>query len=428
MPAPYDDDPRYDDHDTDRPRPKKKGGASLYFLLALGVLLVGGLIFALIYFLGGSNNYDSEMAAYLPAETNMMVGVEVEELMKNDKVKNLVTTVFQGEGKEFYAKLKEAGMDENSFTRVLVGGDMGGAMFGAGPGAGKEPNMVGVIRAKKAFDKAKIAQLMSLTEQTKNGKTFYKSDKKKDIFVHYPSDMMAVIASSEKAMDGVLSRGDGKVVISEDMQELAKKLSKGQVWVAVGTAAFEKELKQAEHLEDMGVPADIANAVKGMRGVGFYAKLDGDKLTFAGGVLCADRSTASRAADALQKEINDKVRGKSIDQLPLPFPGAKGEGGDEFKKLITDIQQSAKADNSGALLEVSASCSVSGLEALFKGFMMPVERQRVQQAPVRVEAHEEAAPNRPQNKENRNELPKFGKQGIPVPAPMPAPTDAPEKK
>src|SRR6516165_4915365 len=117
------------DDDFDRPRPAKKSGrGTLIALICLGVLLIGGLIFALIYFLGGSNNLDSEMLAYLPPETNLMAGVEVEELIKNDKVKNLVTVLLQNEGRDFYAKMREAGMSENDFTRILVGGDMD--MFG----------------------------------------------------------------------------------------------------------------------------------------------------------------------------------------------------------------------------------------------------------------------------------------------------------
>src|SRR4051794_34381642 len=104
---PLPDDTRHDDFD--RPRKKRKGGSGTAIaLICLGLLLVGGLIFALIYFLGG-NNLDSEMLAYLPAETNVIVGVDVEELMKNEKVKNSVMGMLQGDGHDFYAKLKEAG-------------------------------------------------------------------------------------------------------------------------------------------------------------------------------------------------------------------------------------------------------------------------------------------------------------------------------
>src|SRR5262245_46134174 len=105
MPPLPDDDPR--DNDINRHRKKRKGGGgTAIVLICLGVLLVGGLIFALIYFLGGNSNLDSEMLAFLPAETNVMAGIEIDELMKNDKIKNSVTSVLQGEGKEFYGKLK----------------------------------------------------------------------------------------------------------------------------------------------------------------------------------------------------------------------------------------------------------------------------------------------------------------------------------
>lgn len=366
-----DDDLDRRDDDFDRPRAaKKKGSGALYAMIALGVLLVGGLIFALIYFLGGSDSYDSEMVAYLPAETNVMVGVEVEELMKNDKVKNMVTSFLQKDGKEFYDKLKEAGMSENDFTRVLVGGEFNPK--GGGPGQDK---FAVIIRAKKAFDKGKIAQVASLQEQEKNGKKYYKSTKEKDLFVYYPSDTLAVMVPSEKAIEGVMSRDGSKVAVSDEMQDLAKKLSKGHVWFAMSTAQFSNELGQVKNAKIPDVPSELTDAVAGMRGVGAYAKIDGDKVTFGGGILCADSSSATKAADALQKKI-DEQRGKNLNENPL-FKGKVDGVPPAFKSLIEDVQKSAKADSSGAMLEVSASFSFSGMEQLINSYfdlLRPVER------------------------------------------------------
>jgi hypothetical protein len=368
------------DDDFDRPRPTKKSGrGTLIALICLGALLIGGLIFALIYFLGGSNNLDSEMLAYLPPETNLMAGVEVEELMKNDKVKNLVTGLLQNEGKDFYAKLKEAGMSENDFTRILIGGDMD--MFGMRAlrdGPREEPNMVIVIRAKKAYDKAKIAQVVGLQEANKNGKTYYKSTKAKDLLVYYPTDTLAVLTPNEKTLEGAMSRDSGKVVVSEEMQELGKKLSKGHVWFALNTTHLRDGLKQIKGQKIPDVPEELIDALAGMRGVGAYAKLDGDNLTFGGGILCEDRSTASKAADALQKKI-EEMRGKSLDDNPL-FKGKIDGMPSEVKTLIADIQKSSKADHSGAMLEMSATCSVSGHETLFKSLMAFPARQRAEAA------------------------------------------------
>ena len=53
---------------------------------AFSLLALVGIGF-LIYWLVSGSNYDTEMMAYLPADTNLLVGLDAESLMANDKVK-----------------------------------------------------------------------------------------------------------------------------------------------------------------------------------------------------------------------------------------------------------------------------------------------------------------------------------------------------
>src|SRR5262249_30466529 len=154
-------------------------------------------------------------------------------------------------------------------------------------------NFAVVIRAKKSYDKAKIAQVVGLEEQSKNGKTYYRGTKEKDLFVYYPTDTLAIVVANEKAVEEAMSRSSGKIVVSEDMQELAKKFSKGHIWVAVNTVPYRDKLKEIKGAKTPEMPPELVDAIAGMRGAGMYAKIDGDKVTFGGGILCEDRSTAS---------------------------------------------------------------------------------------------------------------------------------------
>src|SRR5438132_1682268 len=107
-------------------RRRKSGSAALIAMICLGLLLVGGMIFALVYFLGGSSgNLDAEMLAYLPAETNSMAGIDVQDLMNNDKMKGIVGKLLQSPpGSEVAAMLKKADISENNISRILIGGKL----------------------------------------------------------------------------------------------------------------------------------------------------------------------------------------------------------------------------------------------------------------------------------------------------------------
>jgi hypothetical protein len=380
------DHPPTDEGDFDRPRPHKKGNGALFVVIGLSLLLIGGVIFAVFYFLSDRSKIDSEMLAFLPAGTNIMAGVEVEDLMKNEKIKNVVLKVLQGEGKDFYAKLKEAGLSENDFSRILVGGVVR-------PRNRDEEATVIVVRAKKSFDKGKIAAVMGLTEQNKNGKSYFKPAKG-EMFLYFPADTLAVFAQSEKAIEEIASRETGKVVVSEEMQDLGKKLSKGQIWVAVGKSAIAEQLKSLDQVKNNPVvPNEVLEIAKGVGGVGGFIKLDGDHLTLTVGVLCASSDDASKAASNMQKSF-DALRQQDLSGL-LAMLGGGGKKDDipaDARTLITDVQKSLKADHSGALVEISAGCSVSGLVNLLETAVLFLGAARQDAADVQIQRAREEVP------------------------------------
>ena len=361
---------RYSDDEFVRPR-KKSGNGPILVLIGLGVLLIGGLIFALIYFFAGKNNLDSEMLAYVPADSNILMGVEVEALLKNDKIKSLLSTAM---GKTFLAKLNEAGLSENDFSRILLGGNSNvksAGNFGGLHDGSKDANAAIVIRTKKSFDKPKLIQATNLKEITKNGKTCYEGENAEKVF--FPSDTLIVLALSEKTLDEITRRDGGKAAVSDDMQELGTKMSKGHLWFAFGKSFFGDELKSVEKAGAGDAPADFIDAVKGMRALGAYLKIDGDTVSFGGGILCADSTAAAKGADALQKKIDELSKKDFQKEMGLQ---------PEVSAFISDLQKSSKSDSSGALLEVSSQFSATNLENIFKS--SGIAKMFPQQGPIRV--------------------------------------------
>jgi hypothetical protein len=349
-----------DDDDDIRPRKKfkkKKKKSNVGVMIALSVIGLLGLAGAgyLVYWLLSSNNYDTEMMAYLPAETDVMGSIDAEDLMTNEKVKGYVKKFTQAAGnKDMMDKFKQAGITEDDFSRILFGGK-------AHPGKGDEMLMAVVVRFKKSVDKGKIASAMKTTEKKKNDKSYYQgSGNDNNLYLFFPSDDLMVIASTEKQIDS-LTTNSGKVAISAEMQDLGKKLSKGQIWFSFSRSVVDDQLKSVKELKGL-IPffsKELVDAIESMRGGGAYLNVDGDKVTFGFGMLCSESSLASKAAEALNKDLKGDANKNSWTQAISKMTPDLKNGADESQKSLS-------IDSSGAMLEISASASLTSIEPLIR--------------------------------------------------------------
>ena len=238
-------------------------------------------------------------------------------------------------------------------------------MAPAAPGKRTEPKFAVVIRFSKSVDKAKIAKTSGATEQKKNEKTYYKSTKpnEKECFF-FPTDSMMVVVPSEAQLEPAIAN-TGKVVISNEMQEIAKKLSKGQVWFAFSRSSIESEVKDVNQIKPalglLGIPADAAadlvEVVKSMRGGGGYLKVDGEKLAIGLGIQCSDEKIASKAAESWSKAFkSDTDKGSIVKSLLAMVPT-------DLKNALEEGQKSLKAESSGTMLEMTTTVSLSNIDS-----------------------------------------------------------------
>ncbi len=375
---------RQRDDDDDRPRKKlkkKKKGSNIGIVIGLavfGVVALGGVSYLVYSLLFGGGNYDTEMLAYMPAGTNIVYGIEVEELMRNEKAKSLVKKATQSAGGKFEV-LKKAGITEDDISRILIGASVGKKETSR--------NSVMVVRLKKSVTPDKAAKSMGATEQKKNDKTYYKFGKAgSQDCLYFPDDTMLVLAENEKAMEQALS-GSSKVLISQELQDFAKKMSGGQIWMAMVDP--DPGNSPADDLKDLKLPPEVEAVLKSARGLGAFAKLEADTVTLNLALLCADSNSPAKAADPLEKNL------KSDTGAISTLKGTVGLFVPELKKILDDIQKSAQVKSDGNLLQLTTTISMGSIEPAVNKAMEPPKIQQ----PVPEQANPEDKQAEPKKQE-----------------------------
>jgi hypothetical protein len=334
-----------------RPRPKP-GRGPLVAMLCLGVLLVGGMVFALVYFLSGAGRVDEEMLAYLPPNSNIIMCADIDDILKNEEVKKILSKPLgkmpKGPLSELNERIKPADLTVDDFSRVVMGGVMDK----------DEPTFV--LRVKKSFDKAKLAAAFEFKkEQRKGDVTYYTNDRGKQL-AYFPSDTLIVVTTAQQ-FEALAAKGAAQVTVSAEMQDLAKKMSKGQFWMvyerSVFPANFNQEIDKVAKKEKAPY-TEILEALKDMKGGGVRLKFDGDHGDFASGILCGRQETAEKAEAAFKKAIEDQ-RDKGLENDPSFGEQLKQMPG--LKTIANELLKSLAVDRSGPLVEVSGSIKINAI-------------------------------------------------------------------
>jgi len=357
-PSRYRDDD--DDYDTPKKKSKKKkkkgSGIGLKIGLAVaGVLALAGIGYLIYSLFSGGGNYDAEMVSYLPADSTVVGGAEIGELHKNEKFKGLVDKMSSQAGdkslKDLDTELKPTGLTTADFSRVVFGGSP----------TGSEPTVV--VRTTKAFEKAKLAEVLDCKKEMKKGDKVYYSNSSGKV-VYFPSDTMFVL-TNDKHFETLSSKESGKVLIPEELQEAAKKMSKGQVWVSISRKVlptdYASKIDAAKAIRIPYLPPELIDAVKDMKTAGLWAKADGEQVTFGLAMICNKSETAEAAEKAIQKEIDDN---KSKNLADNPLMKEAGEMATIAKPLTESLQKSYAVSRSGDMIEVSASFLISDAEKI----------------------------------------------------------------
>ena len=286
-----------DDGDTRERRRRRNGRSKKNKRLLIGLIIgVAAFLFwrvgAVLYFagiLGGGAS--SDMLAWAPADSQSIMYVDVEAADKVDELRNEL-------------KADALHMGKHGIKREDVS-----AVLGAGriSGMGGEPDVM-VIKLRASADKNAIINSVGGTKATAGDKEYYKT--RAGGALYFPSDRMVVISKNERAVTGRLGKDEGKVVITDDLRDVASR-GDGIVWIASTGQA-------AEQADFIGMISAIANmgAMFGPGGKGFgpggpdfpkpsRAKSTAMSMKVSGNTASVRFESTYDNADAAQKIADD---------------------------------------------------------------------------------------------------------------------------
>jgi hypothetical protein len=326
---------RDDDDDDDRGsrrgrKNKRKGGkGKMIAFIAAGVLLLGGLGF-LAYYLFFGGGYDEEMVAFMPSDTTSLNFENIDKQAGIAKFKKIMEKEFNGSPK--FALLKSAGLSIDDIKRTLEGNTEKGVN-------------ITVVRTKKSVDQGKVTS--GADKKDAGGKSYWKVKKGNfgDTFVAFPKDDIMLMVSDEEVMKSTLNKESGKVVINETLQELAKKVGKGDIW----HANYNKN-SGGGGMQFQGPDADLMKAMASSKGSAMRIDISSGSVDITNYTLYESSEAASKVAEQQKKKFEEEK--SKIEEAFKKLPGNLSEA---QKNAIKKAFLSTSISSSGSYVERSGS-------------------------------------------------------------------------
>src|SRR5262249_7045075 len=137
-------------------------------------------------------------------------------------------------------RLEDMGKQMNQFGLEGEEDDTQRVVMGFSDSSAAEPVMTMVVQARKPLDKQKQVQRMGGTEDTFEGKTYYKLGKMPGMWGYFPTSRVMVV-SNEKDMKKIFQ---AKGNINPELSSMVRKVSGSTLWVAA--APPEKDRQKAD--------------------------------------------------------------------------------------------------------------------------------------------------------------------------------------
>jgi hypothetical protein len=359
-------DDRGDDDDFDRPRRRRrqpKGNKVLPFLvLGIGALIIAGVLAAFLLF-GGSTKADAEMLAFVPEGTNAMGGIDVEDVLNQDRIKRVVDMALNNpDGQKVNQFLQGFGLKKEDLSKVMVAVNLPANI------AVQEPNpdqmdITFIVKLKSGtFDGNKIKQTLRATEVQKDGKTYYKTAEGS---CYIPSEKIAVFCKQESTIAKLIAKNGKDAELSPDLKSLVDKHGGDQIWVSLADAKLLSSLMNQPGIlggmplgGGMGGAAELKNA----KGLAFSGGLKGDDLKMAFSLSCQNSSTSAKLVTDSRQQM------KQVREALKAFGGMGGPKGNQMD-IVTDILDSVDFDSDGDLFSTSMKMDIAKLEKLAGGGM-----------------------------------------------------------
>jgi predicted Zn finger-like uncharacterized protein len=197
------------------------GGGGLLILIGLGICLLSSFLGDGRLPLGAfSSDRDPELLAWVPQDTEVVVGFDLKELNQNAEFRELMKD-------EELSRVGDDGISISAVDKMIVTGR-----------ANKSSNLDTAIifGLNKTYNPNTTPKHGTAKPKKKDGKTYLEFGSGR-FFLFNPQANVVVIAEDETIMASSMSGTTGQVRISEDLRDTIRR-SSGPIWAgAVGPAA-----------------------------------------------------------------------------------------------------------------------------------------------------------------------------------------------
>jgi hypothetical protein len=370
---------RDEDDEEDRPRSrrrapaKKSGNGMLIGLIAGGVVAVGLIVFAIIYFTrdkkddkkdgatsgsntaantnnggggggGGGQIPVKDLLAFAPADAALVAAADINQIRKLEPIKPFLDKLTkQAEFAKVTEGLNKAGLTLDDFGKVMLT-----MTDPERPDAGSGP--VVVLRFTRAVDKAKVVQAIGAVETKQGGKSYYSVPGGEMNFFFASGDTL-VGAVKTSTLITLMNKPAGQVSIDPDLAALAGRFADSQI----GFAGSKALLKSGA----AGGLGDAVQGIQAMKGLAVWANVSGSQLTLNSVIKMNDAQTAAQLAEQSQTMLNAfKAQPAALDQLKAMGP--------DVHKLASEALNSVTIGSSGDELTGSVSVNFPGLVSMIE--------------------------------------------------------------
>jgi len=323
-------------------------------LLALGsatvvILVVAGAVVCYVLFWGNGSS-DADMLACLPSDTLFITGVDVEQLLA---VEFLRERVDRNKSNRYLRSetLYKAGLTEYDVAKCLVGSD-----------DSYLNTAVLVMRFKKPLDQAKINSAMGASERSVDGKIYFKW---LSGYVYYPKNDLLVLADTEALIKKALAN-DGKVALSTHLQQIATKEMGGGIWFASSSNAVSELSGRGYNVAPAAGESELAEFLKtfeSAKAFGFQMTIDNSQVKMQAMVKCSSADAASKIPSLAKMALT--LAQHQFDQAI----SKREKAGPEVEAVdasLRDFLKSVEVASNGEFLEASGALKYDNLEEMLR--------------------------------------------------------------
>ena len=346
-----------EDYETpSRPRRKSSSSKGVWLIVSLAAFLLIGVV-VLVLLLAGGRSIDREMLAWVPADSNFMAGVDVENALNQKSIREFVDQFLtDGPGQEMDAFFKEAGLHENDVSKCWFAMNFPLELEPNVKAPEKAPSMCMIIKLKsKKFDPEMLRRNFNAAVIPVGSKSYYRHGT--DTFFHFPHEGMVVLTNDENTMERLLTKGENEIVVYGSMRDLAEQSASQQFWVAMAKPKVFRYLMDVAGLKQMVNPQFNLNEeqetiLRNAKGASITGGLEGKTVSLKISLACDSSTSAARIVELFEasRDFIRKLNVKGRESVPA-------------QKLFDNSQASSK----GEIATISFKVELSVLEELGKG-------------------------------------------------------------